>query len=692
MKDKVARIRTFAIISHGGAGKTSLAEAMLFDSGETTRLGKVDENTSVMDFEPEEINRKITISTSFNTLKWNNHQLNIIDTPGDFNFVTETKASLQGADAALVLVDAVDGVRVQTEKVWEFAEEQELPIIIFISKMDRERSDFYKVVDNIRENFGKHCVPVHLPVGSEANFRGVVDILFDRAYMHSEGDSGKYEIQKPPEDLANEVERYRDELIEYVAESSDELLEKFLEGEEFSVDELRAGLRAAVISRKLIPITCGSGTANIGVQALLDKIVECFPSPLDRPPKKALSLDGSSEIMVEPLPDKPLASLVIKTVSDPYAGRLSIIRIFSGSLSADSTVFNATKKVKERFGNLLRLKGKNQDSITDATVGEIVAVAKLKETTTGDTLSDEKNPVVFPEVEMPPAIYSVAIQPKSKGDEEKIFASLSRLMEEDLALKLERNEETKEVILSGMGEIHIEATIEKLKRKFGVEVNISIPKVPYKETIKGKAKVQGKYKKQTGGRGQYGDCWIEIEPLPRGEGFEFVDKIVGGVIPKQYIPAVEKGIVEAAKEGVLAGYPVIDFKVELVDGSFHPVDSSELAFKIAGSMAFKKAVVEAKPTLLEPIMAMEITVPDDCMGDVIGDLNSRRGKVLGMESKGNKQVIRAHVPLAEVLQYAPDLRSMTAGRGMFTMKFSHYEEVPSHLQERIIEAAKREQQ
>lgn len=422
-------------------------------------------------------------------------------------------------------------------------------------------------------------------------------------------------------------------------------------------------------------------------------IVECFPSPVDRGPK-AGHLPGKEDAIVErqPDPSAPFSALVIKTISDPYAGRLSVMRIYSGTLAADSTVLNSTKGAKERFGQLLRLKGKSQEAIQSAGPGDIVAVAKLKETTTFDTLCAEKEAIVFPRIELPPAIYSLAVEPKSKGDEEKIFSSLSRLMEEDLTLSLERNEETKEMILSGMGEIHIEATIDKLKRKFGVEVNLNLPKISYKETIKGKARIQGRYKKQSGGRGQYGDCWIEIEPLPRGEGFQFYDKIVGGVIPKQYIPAVEKGIAEALNEGSLAGYPVVDFKVDLVDGSFHPVDSSEMAFKIAGSMAFKKAVLEAKPTLLEPVMTMEITVPDDCMGDVIGDLNSRRGRVLGMETKGKKQIVRANVPLSEVQKYAPDLRSMTAGRGMFTMKFSHYEEVPGQLQEKIVEAARVEQQ
>jgi elongation factor G len=691
MKEDVAKIRTFALISHGGAGKTSLAEAMLFDAGVTTRLGKVDESTSIMDYEPEEVKRKITISTAFNTLTWKKHQLTIIDTPGDFNFIAETKTSMQGADAVVVLVDAIDGVRVQTEKVWEFADESSLPRMIFMSKMDRERADFSKVVQDIQNNFGKGCVPIQVPIGSAENFKGIVDVLSEKAYLYTKGDSGKFDLADIPGELADQVKQYKEELIERVAEAKDELLEKYLEEGELTPEEVQEGLRVAVTTGKLVPVACGSGVANMGMQPLMDFIADNFPSPLDRGPRSGKSPKGDAEIVREPDPDALFSALVIKTISDPYAGRLSVMRIFSGTLTPDSTIYNSTKETKERFGQLLRLKGKAQDPIQSAGPGEIVAVAKLKETTTQDTLCSEKDPIVFPPVELPPAVYSLSVEPKSKGDEDKIFSSLSRLMEEDLTLRLERIEETREMMLQGMGEIHIEATTDKLKRKFGVEVNLRLPKISYKETIKGKARIQHRYKKQSGGRGQYGDCTIEMEPMPRGEGFLFVDKIVGGVIPRQYIPAVEKGIVEAAPEGALAGYPVVDFKVDLVDGSFHPVDSSEMAFNIAGSMAFKKAVMDAKPTLLEPIMVMEITVPDDCMGDVIGDLNSRRGRVLGMETKGKRQIIRANVPQSEVLKYAPELRSMTAGRGMFTMKFSHYEEVPGPLQEKIIEASKAEE-
>ncbi|MDR3567980.1 MAG: elongation factor G [Syntrophobacteraceae bacterium] len=692
MKEDVAKVRTFAIISHGGAGKTSLAEAMIFDSGATTRLGKVDESSSVLDFEPEEIKRKATISSSVFSFAWKKQPFTLIDTPGDFNFMAETKTSMQGGDSVVVLADAVDGVRVQTEKVWEFATEFNQPKIVFINKMDRERADFAKTVEAVQRNFGKNCVPFQLPIGAAESFTGVVDILSGKAYVYGGDESGKFEVQEMPEDLLELAERYREAIVEQVAESSDELLEKYLEAGELSPEEIAEALRGAVIAGKLIPVVCGSGSANIGVQPLLDLICECSPSPLDRGAVTGSTLKGDAQIAREPDPGAPFSSIVIKTVSDPYAGRLSILRIFSGTLTPDSTVFNSTKGAKERFGQLLRLKGKSQEPIESAGPGDIVAVAKLKETVTLDTLCAEKDPIVFAAIELLPAIYSLAVEPKSKGDEEKIFSSLSRLMEEDLTLKLQRNDETREMILSGMGEIHIEAVVDKLKRKFGVEVNLKLPRVSYKETIKGKTRVQGKYKKQSGGRGQYGDCWIDIETLPRGEGFHFYDKIVGGVIPKQYIPAVEKGISEALHEGPIAGYPVVDFKVDLVDGSYHTVDSSEMAFKIAGSMAFKKGILDAKPTLLEPVMEMEITVPDDAMGDIIGDLNSRRGRVLGMDTKGNKQIVKAQTPLSEVLKYAPDLRSMTAGRGMFTMRFSHYEEVPGPLQEKIIELAKKEKE
>ena len=689
MKEDVASVRTFAIISHGGAGKTSLAEAMLFDAGVTTRLGKVDDATSIMDYEPEEVKRRITISSAFGSFAWKKCRLTLVDTPGDFNFIAETRTSLQGVDGVVVLIDAVGGVRVQTEKVWEFADDFALPRIVFVSKMDRERADFTKAVAGIQSNFGKGCIPLLVPVGAAETFKGVANILDGKAYIYKD-ESGKFEVTDIPADAADMVAEYREALVEQVAESDDALIEKYLDQGELSMEEVKGALRNAVVTGKLIPIVCGSSPSNIGIPQVLDLIVETLPSPLDREPRKGKDPKSGSEITRDPDSDAPFSALVVKTISDPYAGRLSVMRIFSGTLTPDSTIYNSTKEAKERFGQLLKLKGKNQESIASAGPGDIVAVAKLKETTTQDTLCGEKDVILYEGVELLPAIYSLSVEPKSKGDEDKIFSSLSRLMEEDLTLKLERNDETREMILSGMGEIHIEATVDKLKRKFGVEVNLQLPKVMYKETIKGKARIQGRYKKQSGGRGQFGDCWIEIEPLQRGEGFQFFDKIVGGAIPRQYIPAVEKGIADAALEGALAGYPVVDFKVDLVDGSFHPVDSSEMAFKIAGSMAFKKAVLEAKPVLLEPVMTMEITVSDEYMGDVIGDLNSRRGRVLGMDSKGRKQIVKANVPLSEVLKYAPELRSMTAGRGMFTMKFSHFEEVPGQLQEKIVELAKEE--
>jgi elongation factor G len=685
--------RTVGIIAHGGAGKTSLAEAMLFASGTTTRLGKVDDGTSILDHEPEEISRKTTISSSFCTMSWKNAHINLIDTPGDFNFLADTRACLHGADGALVVIDAIDGVEVQTEKVWEFADELGLPRLICINKMDRERADFFKVVKEVREIFGVKAVPVHLPIGAAESFTGIVSLLEGKAYQFQDDDSGKVKEIDIPAELSDLVEGQKEQLIEDVAESDDSMLEKYLEGEELSGQELLDGLRKGCISGTIVPITCAAAVKNAATQLVLDLIVNYLPSPQDRGPKAGVNPKDNTELERRPEAEDSLSAQVIKTVSDPYAGRLSILRVFSGTLTPDSTLYNASKGVKERFGSLLLMQGKTQKSIESALPGQIVAMAKLKETLTGDTLCEEKAPIVFPAPGVMNAIVSMAVQPKSKGDEEKIFSSLNRIMEEDIALRCYRDEQTKETILSGMGETHIEAAVEKLKRKFGVEVTLSLPRIPYLETVKQPVKgVVYRHKKQTGGRGQFAEVHFDIAPLERGQGFEFEEALVGMNVPRGYVPAVEKGIVEAKQAGVRAGYPVVDFKVRFYDGKSHEVDSSEMAFKIASSMCFKKGVAEAQPTLLEPIMELEVTVPDDCMGDVIGDLNSRRGKVLGMDSGAKKQIVRAQVPMAELLQYAPEMRSMTGGRGMFTMKFSHYEEVPAHLQEHLIAQAQKDRE
>jgi elongation factor G len=693
MSKDIANLRTVGIISHGGAGKTSLAEGMLFSTGSTKRLGKVDDSTSILDYEAEEIARKITISSSFFTFLWKKSTITLIDTPGDFNFLADTKNCLSGADGALVVIDAIDGVKVQTEKVWEFADNLNLPRIIAINKMDRERADFYKIVGEIKKIFGDKATPVHLPIGAEETFRGVIDLLRGKAFEFPADGSGKITETDVPEDMADLVESHREQIIERIAESDDALLEKYLEGEELSDTELLNGLRSGCIAGEVIPITCSSATKNMGTQTVLDLIVQCLPSPQQRGEKRGINPKNNEEETRKPEAGESLSAQVIKTVSDPYAGRLTVMRIFSGTLSADSNVYNANKEAKERFGSLLLMKGKNQETIQSAGPGEIVAVAKLKETLTGDTLCDPNKPILYPVILTMEPIVSMAVQPKSKGDEEKIFSSLARLMEEDPALTVRREEQTRETILSGMGEIHIEATMDKLKRKFGVEVNLSPPKIPYLETIKKPVKaIIYRHKKQTGGRGQFAEVHFDLSPLDRGTGFEFENALVGMNVPRGFVPAVEKGIAEAMQTGVRAGYPVVDFKVRFYDGKSHEVDSSEMAFKIAASMCFKKGVAEAQPTLLEPIMEVEVTVPDENMGDVIGDLNSRRGKVLGMDTKGRNQIVRALVPMAELLKYAPDLRSKTGGRGMFTMKLSHYDEVPAHLQEQLVAEAQKEKE
>ena len=685
MSKSIADLRTVGVVSHGGAGKTSLAEAMLFTTGNTKRLGKVDDGTSILDYDPEEIAREITISSSFCRFVWKDSPITIIDTPGDFNFLVDTQTCLHGADGALVVIDAIGGVEVQTEKVWEFADDLDLPRLIVINKMDRERADFFKVVNEIKKVFGDKATPVHLPIGSAETFSGIIDLLAEKAYQFQDDGSGKADEIDIPGDLADLVESQREQIIERIAESDDDLLERYLEGEELTGEVLLNGLRSGCIAGDIVPITCGSATKNMGTQLLLDLIAQCLPSPQDRGEKAGINPKDGKEEVRKPETAEPLSAQVIKTVSDPYAGRLTIMRIFSGTLTADSNFYNASKEEKERFGSLLFMQGKNQQTVKSAIPGEIVAVAKLKETLTGDTICNPKNPIVYPEPETMEPIVSMAVQPKSKGDEDKIFSSLARLMEEDPTLKVHREEQTRQTILSGMGEIHIEASMGKLKRKFGVEVNLSPPKVPYRETIK--KQVTGiiyRHKKQTGGRGQFAEVHFDLTPLERGTGFEFEEALVGMNVPRGFVPAVEKGLNEALPSGVRAGYPVVDLKVRFYDGKSHEVDSSEMAFKIAASMCFKKGLTEAQPTLLEPIMEVDVIVPDENMGDVIGDLNSRRGKVLGMDTKGRNQVVRAVVPMSEVLKYAPDLRSITGGRGMFTMKHSHYEEVPAHLQEKLV--------
>jgi elongation factor G len=688
MSEKVESLRNIALVAHSGAGKTSLAEAMLYDSGTIKRMGRVEDGNTALDFEPEELKRTSSISSGFHQFNWKKHTVNLIDTPGDQNFFSDTLSCQQAADSVVVVIDAVDGVKVQTEKAWEFAKEYDQPCAIFINKLDRERADFFRAFQYAADIFEPKPIILQLPIGVEADFKGVVDLISGQAYVYDE--NGKAQKTDVPADMQELVESEKENLIENIAEADDELIERYLEGETLSNEDLRAALRTGTQNRTFVPVLCGAATNNIGIDLLMDLIVSALPSPLDRGPKMGTDPGNGSAIERAPDPDAPFSAFVVKTLADPYAGRLTIFRVISGTIGSDGTFYNSSKEVKERFNQLLTIAGKEQKPATGAGPGAIVAVAKLKETVTGNTLCDDAAKIVYTCAEPLPSLISFAIAAKNQGDEDKIFISLTKLLEEDPSLKLDRISETKEILLSGLGRIHIEAAIDKLKRKFNVESVLNAPKVPYRETIKKKVRVQGRHKKQTGGHGQFGDCWIQMEPLPRGKGFEFVDGIVGGSIPKTYIPAVEKGIVEASQKGVLAGFLCVDFRVTLDDGSFHAVDSSEMAFKVAGSIAYKKACEEAQPVLLEPIMNVTITTPEDYMGDIMGDLNGRRGKVLGMDNAGKNQVIKANVPMAEFLTYAPDLRSMTGGRGTYTMEFSHYDEVPTHIAEKIVEAKNKE--
>ncbi len=693
-KIEVEKIRNVAVIAHGGAGKTSLVEAMLFDTGSTDRLGNVEDGNTVTDFEPEEIERKISISSSIAFCDWKGYRINLIDTPGFINFLEDTRGCLRAVDGAIVIVSAISGVKAETQKIWKYASDFELPRIVFINKMDKEAANFVRALGEIEKAFEVDALALQLPIGSGDRFEGIVNLKNMKAYKFVNGKEEEIDI---PSEMNKDVEEFRKILVEKIAEADDILLEKYLEGGSLSEEEIVKGVKEGSLTKRFIPVTCGSGLKNLGISTLLDALILCLPSPSEMAritPIKGKNPKDGSEIARRPTDKDPFSAYVFKTIADPYAGRLSIFRVYSGVINADSSVLNTTTGAKERIGQVFYIMGKKQIPAQKLGPGEIGVVSKLKETFTGDTLSDESNPIVFERVKFADPIISYAIEPKSKGDEEKVSLSLSKILEEDPTLRFHRDEETKEMLLSGMGQVHLEVTLERLKRKFGVEVLMKTPKVPYRETIKVSAKAQGKYKKQSGGRGQYGDCHIEIEPLPRGGGYEFVDKIVGGAIPRQYIPAVEKGIIETMQEGVIAGYPIVDLKVTLFDGSYHSVDSSEMAFKIAASMALKKAVQEAKPILLEPIMKVEVITPDETLGAVIGDLNSKRGRVQGVEPQaGGNQKITALVPMSEMLTYANQLHSLTSGRGLYSMEFSHYEEVPSHLAQKIIaerEAQKKE--
>jgi elongation factor G len=683
-------IRNVALVGHGGCGKTTLASALLFDAGAVNRLGRVDDGTTVTDFDPDEIERKISLQAALAFAEWKKTKLNLIDTPGYNNFLSEARSALRVVDGALVVVDAVAGVEVQTEKVWGYAGEYGLARLIVVNRMDRENASFERALASIEKSFGRAVVPLAVPVGQEKGFEGIVDLVGEKAHVYGDDASGRLRATEIPAAQQEAARAAREKLVEMVAESNEELMEEFFDKGTLSQDRFVRGLRQAVVSGKIFPVLPASSMLNVGLHAVLDAIVDLLPSPADRGEAKGVDSAAKAEASRPPTADAPLSAFVFKTLVDPHAGRISVFRVYSGSLKADSAVHNATRDAAERVGSLLLLQGKTQTQVPEVQAGDIGAVAKLKDTQTGDTLADKASPIAYPAVVFPEPATTFAIEPKTRGDEDKISTALQRLQEEDPVLRVSRDPQTHEMLLSGMGQLHIEVVVGRLRKRYKVEVNLKKPKIPYRETIKAAAEGHGRHKKQTGGHGQFGDCKIRMKPLPRGSDFKFVDDIFGGSIPKNFIPAVEKGIQDARMKGFVAGYPMVDFQVELHDGQYHDVDSSELSFKIAGSLAFKDAVAKCRPTLLEPIMTVEIAVPDEYAGAVMGDLSSRRGRPQGMEPAGSLQVIRAEVPLAEMLSYDAELTSMTGGRGSYHMEMDHYDEVPAHLQEKIIAAAKAE--
>ncbi len=673
-------IRNVVLLSHSGAGKTSASEAMLFTAGAIKRLGKVEDGTTTSDYDPDEAKRQISINLSLLPCQWKETKINLLDTPGYADFIGEVKAAMRVVEGAVIMVCAASGVEVGTEQAWAYCEQDALPRLIFINKMDRENADFSKTVGQIQSKFGARCLPVQLPIGAQDKFEGIVDLLTMKAYTGTEAKEAEIS-----ESLKSQVDSFREKLIEAAAEVDDKLIEKYLEGEELSLEELGSGLRQAVVSGKVVPIFTGSALKNIGFRLFLDAICDFLPSAKER---EVITIGDSAKKVerIEPRADGPLAALVFKTSADPYVGKLTYFRVYNGAVKSNSQVWNTTRGGAERIGQLFVLRGKNQEPVPELGAGDMGAVAKLTLTNTGDTLGSQDKPIKIAPMEFPEPAFSLAVHPKTKADLDKLGAALSRLAEEDPTLRVRRETDTNETILSGIGESHLEAAADKMQRKFGVGVKLETPKVPYKETITVGAKAEYKHKKQTGGHGQYGHVLLELEPLSRGSGQEFVDKVVGGRIPKNYIPSVEKGVNEALHEGVLARYPVIDMKTTVYDGSFHPVDSSDICFKIAGAGALKKGLSEGQPILLEPIVNIEVTVPEDFTGDIIGDLNTKRARVQGMNPGGGLNVIEAQVPLAEVLRYAIDLKSITQGRGNYKTSFSHYEEVPPHIAEKIIAA------
>ena len=683
-----AGIRNVALVGHSGSGKTQLASALLFDAGAVNRFGKVDDGTTVTDFDEEAIARKHTLAASLASFEFGKIKINLIDTPGMGNFLSDARAALRVSEAALVVVDAVSGVQVSTEKVWANAEEFGLPRLIVCNRLDRERASLDRTLESMRTTLGRACVPVQLPIGEEKDFKGVVDLVSMKARTFAADESGKMSEGDVPADLAEAAQAARESLIESVAEADDALMEKFFEAGTLTQEELTAGLSRAVRAGKLYPVFCASGLRNIGVQSLADAIASYVPSPADRP---FPGVDVKGEETTRTADDKaPLVLWVWKTIADPFAGRITMFRVVSGCLKSDATVHNITRDAPERVGHVLVLQGKAQTHVAELHAGDLGAVAKLKDTRTNDTLGDKNAQFRVPPIKFPEPVLAYAIEPKTRGDEDKIGTAMQRLQEEDPAIGYGRDPQTHELLLSGQGQLHIEVTVAKLRRRFGVEVNLKPPRIPYRETITAKVEAHGRHKKQTGGHGQFGDCKITMEPLRRGADFEYVDDTFGGSIPRQYIPAIEKGIQDTRMRGYLAGYPVVDFRVTVTDGAYHDVDSSEMAFRLAGRLAFRDGMARARPTLLEPIMTVEVYAPSDYAGDLMGDLNSRRGRIAGMDTRGLVTVIRASVPMSEMLTYEQTLTSTTGGRGSYHMEFSHYDEVPAHLHGKIIAASKAE--
>jgi elongation factor G len=686
------RIRNVALVGHRGCGKTSLAEAILFESGVVNRLGRVEDGSTVCDFEPDEQERGMSIGAAVTSFEHDGRKVNMIDTPGEPSFIADTLASLRVVDAAVVVVNGVTGVEVHTERIWQRAHEEGLARLLYVNMLDRERADFFRSLESLKGAFGPHVVATEIPIGSEQEIRGIVDLIDMTAFEYDGAGRQNSKQVEIPEELRAQAEEYREKLMDEVAENSDALMERYLEGEEIAHEEIVAALKKGVTEGHLFPVTCGVATKNLGTNRLLEALVEDLPSPAMRGAITAVGENGEP-VSIDPDESGELLAFAFKTTADPYTGRINMLRVYSGVLSTDSHVHNVVRKEKERVGQLSAPEGKEMTPIDELGPGDIGAVPKLRQTRAGDVLATGDTPIRFAPLELPAPVMAFAYEPKSKGDDEKAASAIRRLSEEDPTLDVHRDPQTGEQIIAGLTQIHVEVIVDRIKRRFGAEIELHPPRVPYLETIRGSAKAHGRYKKQTGGRGQFGDCHIEIEPNEHGEGFEFVNAIKGGVIPGGFIPAVEKGIVEAMAGGVLAGYPMKDVRVRLYDGQHHNVDSSEMAFKIAGSLAFKQAVAEAGAYLLEPIMQLSISVPEDAVGDVIGDLNSRRGHPLGMEPKGLATEIKAEVPMAEVLDYAPDLRAITRGRGDYTMDFLRYEEVPDHIAQKIVaEAGAAEQQ